>query len=188
MPTRKHLKTFVKFWFREQTKIGQRSSIYKKSLFTTVLITNNGHLDQRTWFKNDILEDFLESGVHTLRRVTTDTQRYRELKTPPAPLHLWDVQRVSYVEFGAQQLSCTPDLSKRPQNKSKSWQETIALFSFTNKHYKTTFLAIYSMTICYCLVLLLFSSVYLRLVCLCVACIYANSVSPDSSTIVRCLG
>ena len=30
------------------------------SLFITVLITNNGRLDQRAWFKNDILEDFLE--------------------------------------------------------------------------------------------------------------------------------
>ena len=83
-------------------------------------MTNNGRLDQRAWFKNDILEDFFETinSVHTLRWVTTDTQRNRELKTPPAPLHLWEGQRVWYIEFGALQLAYTPDLSKRPQNKS----------------------------------------------------------------------
>ena len=79
--------------------------------------------------------------------VTTDTQRHRELKTPPAPLHLWEGQRVWYIEFGALQLlACTPDLSKRPQNRSKSWHEFFALFAFTNNEKKTTFLAIYSMT------------------------------------------
>ena len=94
-------------------------------------MTNNGRLDQRAWFKNDILEDFCESGVHTLRLVTTGTQRHRELKTTPAPLHLWEGQRIWYIELGALQL--TPDLSKRPQSKSKSCQEKIALFAFTNK-------------------------------------------------------
>ena len=39
-------------------------------------------LDQRAWFKNDILEDLFGSGVHTLRRVTADAQRHRVLKTP----------------------------------------------------------------------------------------------------------
>ena len=64
-------------------------------------------------------------------------------KIPPAPLHLWEGQRVWCIEFGALQLACTPDLSKRPQNKGKSWQENCAWFSFTNKQSKTTFLAIY---------------------------------------------
>ena len=90
-------------------------------------------LDQRAWFKNDILEDLFGSGVHTLRRVTTDAQRHRELKTSPAPLHLWEGQRVWYIEFGALQLACTAGLSKRPQNKRKSWQEFFALFAFTSK-------------------------------------------------------
>ena len=96
-------------------------------------MTNNGRLDQRAWCKNDIVEDFFESGVHTLRWVTTDTQRHRELKTPSAPLHLWEDQRVWYIELDALQLACTLDLSKRPQNKSKSWQEVFPLFAFTNK-------------------------------------------------------
>ena len=60
VPTRKHLKTFVNFLFCDQTEIGQGSSIQKKSLFTTVLITNNGRLDQRAWLRNDILEDWLK--------------------------------------------------------------------------------------------------------------------------------
>ena len=98
-----------------------------------MIVTDNGRLDQRAWFKNDILEVFFESGVHTLRRVTTDKQRHRQLKTPPAPLHLWEGQRVWHVEIGAIQLDCTPDLSKRPQNKSKSLQEFFAQFDFTNK-------------------------------------------------------
>ena len=132
VPTRKHIKTFVNLWFRKQTRIGQ-GSFGKKSLFITVLITRNGRLDQRAWLKNDVLEDFFESDVHTLRWVTTDTQRHQELKTPPAPLHLWEGRRVWYIEFGALQLACTPDLSKRPQNQSKSWQEDVALFAFTNK-------------------------------------------------------
>ena len=51
-------------------------------------MTSNGRLDQRVWLKNDILEDLFEIGVHTLRRVTTGTQRHREIKTPPAPLNL----------------------------------------------------------------------------------------------------
>ena len=113
-------------------------------MYKRQLITNNGRLYQRVWFTNDTLEDFFDSGVHTLRLVTTDTQRHREQKTPPAPLHLWEVQRVWYIEFGALQLACTPDLLKRPQNKSKSWQEFFALFVFTNKQENTTFLAICS--------------------------------------------
>ena len=62
-----------------------------------------------------------------------DTQRHREPKTPPAPLHLWEGKRIWYIEFGALQLACTPDLSKRPQNKIKSWQEIFPLFACTNK-------------------------------------------------------
>ena len=46
---------------------------------------------------------------------------------------MWEGQRVRYVEFGALQLACTPDLSKRPRNKIKRWQENFALFDFTNK-------------------------------------------------------
>ena len=115
-----------------------------KTLFTTVQITNNGRLDQRLLFKNDILKDYFESGVHTLRWVTTDAQRHRELKTPPEPLHdLWEGQCVWYIEFGALQLACIPDLAKWPQNESKSWQENFALFAFANKQKKTAFLAIY---------------------------------------------
>ena len=72
-----------------------------------------------------------------------DTQRHRELKTRPAPLHLWEGQRVWYIEFGSLQLACTLELSKRPQNKSKSWQENFALFAFANKQKKTAFLATY---------------------------------------------
>ena len=122
------------FWFREQTKIGQGSSIYHFSLFTTVPITNNGRLDQPAWIKNNMLEDWLdESGVHTLRWVTTDTEGHRDLQTPFAPLHLWEGQRVWYIEFGALQLACTPDLVKRPQSKRKSWQVNCALFALTNK-------------------------------------------------------
>ena len=75
--------------------------------------------------------------------MTTDTQRHRGLQTPHAPLHPWEGQCVWYIKFGALQLACTPDVSKRPQNKSKSWQENFALFAFTNKQYKTTFLAMY---------------------------------------------
>ena len=97
VPTRKHPTSFVNLWFCAQTKIGNDLQFRKTLFFTTVLITNNGRLDQRTWFLNDILEEFFGSGVHTLRCVTTDTQRYRELKTPPAPLHLRKGQRVWYV-------------------------------------------------------------------------------------------
>ena len=43
-------------------------------------MTSNGRLDQRVWLKNDILEDLFEIGVHTLRRVTTDTPRHWEKK------------------------------------------------------------------------------------------------------------
>ena len=116
------------FDFVSKPRSGKDPQFLKISLFTTVLISNHGRLDQRAWFKNDILEDFFESGVHTLRWVTTDTQRHREIKTLPAPLHLWEGEHVRYIEFGALQLACTPDLSKRPQNKSKSWQENFALF------------------------------------------------------------
>ena len=51
------------------SEVGKGSSIKKTSLCITVLITSNGRLDQRAWFKNDILEDFFSrlSGVHTLR-------------------------------------------------------------------------------------------------------------------------
>ena len=35
---------------------GKYLQFRKKSLFTTVLITNNGRLDQRAWFKKEILE------------------------------------------------------------------------------------------------------------------------------------
>ena len=45
------------------------------------------------------------------------TQYHRELKTPPAPLHLWEGKRVWYVEFVALQLACTP--GKRPKTKVK---------------------------------------------------------------------
>ena len=96
-------------------------------------MTNNGRLDQRAWCKNDIVEDFFESGVYTLRWVTTDTQRHRELKTPSAPLHLCEGQCVWYVQFDALKLAFTPDLSKRPQNQTKGWQEKNALFASTNK-------------------------------------------------------
>ena len=130
VPTRKHPTSFVNLWFCAQTKIGKDLQFRKTLFFTTVLITNNGRLDQRTWFLNDILEEFFGSGVHTLRWVTTDTQRYRELKTPPAPLHLWGGQRVWYIEFGALQLACTPDLSKRPQSKSKCWQDFFCVVCF----------------------------------------------------------
>ena len=77
------------------------------------------------------MEDCFESGVHTLPWVTTDTQRHRELKTPQAPLYLWED-----IEFGALPLACTRDLSKRPQNKSESWQENFVLFAFTNKYFE----------------------------------------------------
>jgi len=53
--------------------------------------------------------------------------------TPPAPLHLWEGQRVWYIEFGALQLACTPDLSKRPQNNTKVGKKKNALFASTNK-------------------------------------------------------
>ena len=108
------------FDFVSKPRSGKDLQFRKKLLFTTALITSNGRLDQRAWFKNDIWEDILSSGVHTLRWVLTDTQRHRELKTLPAALHLWKGQRVWYIEIGALQLACTPDLSKRPQNKSKS--------------------------------------------------------------------
>ena len=36
----------------------------------------------------------------------TDTQHHRELKTPPAPLRLWEGQRGWYIDFGALQLAC----------------------------------------------------------------------------------
>ena len=121
------------FNFVSKPRSGKDLQFILFSVFTTVLITNNGRLDQRVWFKNDILEDFFDSGLHTLRWVTTDTQRHRELKTPPAPLHLWEGQRVWYTQFGALQLACTPDLSKRPRNKSKSRQGNFALFAFTIK-------------------------------------------------------
>ena len=48
-------------------KLGKDPEFRKTSLFTIVLITSNGRLDQRAWFENDILEVFFESGVHTLR-------------------------------------------------------------------------------------------------------------------------
>ena len=136
VPTRKHLKAFVNYHdFVSKPRSGKDLQFWNFSLFTAVLITNNGRLDNGPCIKTDILEFLFESGVHSLRWVTTDTQRHRELKTPPAPLHqiLWEGQRVWYIEFGALQLACTPDLSKRPQNKSKSWQENFALFAFTNK-------------------------------------------------------
>ena len=81
-------------------------------------MTNNERLDQRAWFLNDISEDFFGSGVHTLRWVTTDTQRHRKLKTPPAPLHLSEGQRVWYIEFSALQLACTPDPFKATANQT----------------------------------------------------------------------
>ena len=63
------MKTFVNVSFRDQNIIGQGSSnrikIAKKN--KTVLITNNGRLDQRARFENVIVEDYFESGVHTLR-------------------------------------------------------------------------------------------------------------------------
>ena len=79
---------------RTYLKLGQGLHIKKTSLCTTVPITSNGRLGQRAWFKNDMknFEVFFGSlsGVHTLRRVTTDTPRHRERKTPPEPLHLWE--------------------------------------------------------------------------------------------------
>ena len=127
---------------RTYLKLGKDLQFRKTSLFITILITSNGRLDQRAWFKNDILEHFFENSAHTLRWVTTDTPRRRERKTPPEPLHLWEGEGVWYIEFGALQLACTSDLSKRPQNKNKSWQEVFVLFAFTNKKSKKTFLAI----------------------------------------------
>ena len=46
-----------------------------------------------------------------------DTQRHRELNTPTAPLHLWEGQRVCYIEFGALQLACTPDNDRKTKVK-----------------------------------------------------------------------
>ena len=68
---------FVYFSFRGRRKfelghteylnLGKGLQFRKTSLFTTVPISSNGRLDQRAWFKKDILEDCFESGVHTLR-------------------------------------------------------------------------------------------------------------------------
>ena len=79
-------------------------------------------------------EDLIESGVHILRLVTTDTQRHWQVKTPCAPQHLWEGQRVWYIEFGALQLACTPDPRKRPPNKVTVGKNLLrCLFSLTNK-------------------------------------------------------
>ena len=67
VPPRKHLKTFVNFDFVSKPRTGKDLQFCFFSLFTTVRITNNARLDQRAWFKNDILKDFFGSGVHTLR-------------------------------------------------------------------------------------------------------------------------
>ena len=69
-------------------------SLYIISSFTTVLTSSNGRLDQRAWFKNDMLEDCFERDVHTLRWASTDTQRHRQIKTPPAAIYLWEGQRI----------------------------------------------------------------------------------------------
>ena len=132
VPTRKYLNTFVNFWFVSKPRSGKDLQFRFFSLFTALLITNNGRLDQRAWFKNGFLEDFWK-WCPNFRWVTTDTQRHRKLNTPPASLHLWEDQRVWYIGFGALQLASTPDLSKRPQNKNKSWQYFFTLFAFTNK-------------------------------------------------------
>ena len=59
-------KMFVNFEFREQDKIEQRSPIKKKSLFSSVLVANNGRLALRAWVRYDSLEIFLRV-VSTLR-------------------------------------------------------------------------------------------------------------------------
>ena len=48
-------------------KLGKCLEFRKTLLFTTVPITSNGRLDERAWFKNGILQEFFEGGVHTLR-------------------------------------------------------------------------------------------------------------------------
>ena len=44
---------------RTYLKLGKDLQFRKTSLFTTVLVTSNGRLDQRSRFYNDILEDFI---------------------------------------------------------------------------------------------------------------------------------
>ena len=51
-------KMFVNFEFREQNKIEQRSPIKKKSLFSSVLVANNGRLALRARVRYDTLEIF----------------------------------------------------------------------------------------------------------------------------------
>ena len=125
---------------------GKYLQFRKKSLFTTVLITNNGRLDQRPGLKTIFWNIFWKWCPHFALSYHGYTTPPRTKDTTCTVLHLCEGQRVWYIEFGALQLACTSDLSKRPQNKNKSWQEIFVLFAFTNKSNKT-FLAIYGMIV-----------------------------------------
>ena len=60
VPTPRRIKMFVNFWLCDQTKIGQGSSIYFFSIFTTVQNANNGRLDQWAWLKRRHLGWFFQ--------------------------------------------------------------------------------------------------------------------------------